>query len=164
MRLILSIFIFILLGVLTEGYYSPKVSPANILYQNHVNQKQFPKRNFTADYTNNVFSKDGKPFQFVAGEFDYFRAHPSIWRQVLRTMRAGGINVVSTYVEWALHNPNEGQYVWTGMADVVKFIEIAAEEDLLVMFRMGPYINGERSGVSSIHHFHLNYVLNFGTK
>lgn len=55
-------------------------------------------------------------------------------------MRAAGLQVVTTYVEWSLHNPKDGVYDFTGMADIEQFIQLAAEEDLLVVLRPGPYV------------------------
>lgn len=88
-----------------------------------------------------------KPFKYVGGEFHYFRALPQTWARKLRNMRAAGLNVVSTYVEWSLHNPKENSYVWDGIADLVKFITIAESEDLYVILRPGPYICAERDMV-----------------
>lgn len=93
--------------------------------------------------------KDGKPFRFVAGSFHYFRAQPQRWRDKLRAFRAAGLNAVTTYVEWFTHNPYDGQFVWDGIANVEEFIRLAAEEDLLVILRPGPYICAEREFVSS---------------
>ncbi|EDV41992.1 uncharacterized protein Dana_GF17225 [Drosophila ananassae] len=101
-------------------------------------------RTFTVDYDHNRFLKDGKPFRFIAGSFHYFRAHPDTWQRHLRTMRAAGLNAVTTYVEWSLHNPKDGVYVWNKMADLEHFIRLAVGEDLLVILRPGPYICAER--------------------
>ncbi|EDV94965.1 GH23545 [Drosophila grimshawi] len=101
-------------------------------------------RNFTVDYENDRFLKDGQPFRFISGSFHYFRAHPETWSRHLRTMRAAGLNAVTTYVEWSLHNPRDGVYVWTGIADLERFIRLAVDEDLLVILRPGPYICAER--------------------
>lgn len=106
------------------------------------------QRSFRVDYKNDRFLKDGKPFRFVAGQFDYFRTVPGKWQTILRTMRAAGLNTVSTYIQWSLHNPHDGQYVWTEMADIDYFFQLAVEEDLLVMLRSSTYISGERSMVS----------------
>lgn len=103
-----------------------------------------PQRTFRVDYANNQFLKDGQPFRFIAGSFHYFRALPQTWQRKLRTLRAAGLNAVTTYVEWSLHNPHDGQYEWRGIADLVRFIELAVEEDLLVILRPGPYICAER--------------------
>ncbi|XP_017111219.1 beta-galactosidase [Drosophila elegans] len=101
-------------------------------------------RTFTVDYDNDQFLKDGKSFRFIAGSFHYFRAHPATWQRHLRTMRAAGLNAVTTYVEWSLHNPRDGVYVWSGIADLEHFIRLAVGEDLLVILRPGPYICAER--------------------
>ncbi|BFF93460.1 beta-galactosidase [Drosophila madeirensis] len=99
---------------------------------------------FTIDHAANTFVLNGEPFRYVAGSFHYFRAVPEAWRSRLRTMRAAGLNAVDTYVEWSLHNPHDGVYNWDGMADVVKFLEIAQEEDFYIILRPGPYICAER--------------------
>lgn len=91
--------------------------------------------------------KDGQPFRFVSGEFHYFRALKETWQTKLRTLRASGLNVVATYVEWSLHNPKDGVYVWNGIADLELFIQLAAQEDLLVILRPGPYVCAERDMV-----------------
>lgn len=106
-----------------------------------------PNRTFKIDFTNNQFLMDENPFKYVGGEFHYFRALPQTWAKTLRNMRAAGLNVVSTYVEWSLHNPKDNVYVWDGIADLVKFITIAEAEDLFVILRPGPYICAERDMV-----------------
>lgn len=109
------------------------------------------ERSFRVDYEHNRFLKDDKPFRFVAGSFHYFRALPQRWREKLRTMRAAGLNAVTTYVEWSLHNSHPDQYQWDGIANVEEFVRIAAEEDLLVILRPGPYICAERDMVRDIY-------------
>ncbi|KAG5346790.1 BGAL galactosidase, partial [Acromyrmex charruanus] len=99
---------------------------------------------FHVDYENNKFLLDGKPFQYISGSFHYFRTPRQYWRDRLRKMRAAGLNAISTYVEWSLHEPEPGQFNWTGDADLVNFLNIAQEEDLLVLLRPGPYICAER--------------------
>ncbi|XP_036229202.2 beta-galactosidase [Bactrocera oleae] len=101
-------------------------------------------RNFTVDWDNDRFLKDGEPFRFIAGSFHYFRAHPDSWQRKLQTLRASGLNAVTTYVEWSLHNPKEDTYVWNGIADLENFIKLADELGLLVILRPGPYICAER--------------------
>lgn len=90
---------------------------------------------------------DGKDFQYVSGSYHYFRTVPEVWRERLRTMRAAGLNVVDTYVEWALHNPKENVYTFDGIADVESFITIAQSEGFYVILRPGPYICAERDNV-----------------
>lgn len=54
------------------------------------------QRSFTIDYDNNTFLLDGKPFQYISGSFHYFRALPESWEQILKAMRAAGLNAVTT--------------------------------------------------------------------
>lgn len=99
------------------------------------------------DYDNDRFLKDGKPFQIIAGSFHYFRALPQTWRQKLRLMRAFGLNAVTFYIDWSLHNPRDGVYNWEGIADVEHFIRLAAEEDLYAIVRPASYISAQRENV-----------------
>ncbi|XP_018406225.1 PREDICTED: beta-galactosidase-like [Cyphomyrmex costatus] len=99
---------------------------------------------FDVDYDNNQFLLDGKPFRYISGSFHYFRTPRQYWRDRLRKMRAAGLNAISTYVEWSLHEPELGQFNWNGDADLVNFLNIAQEEDLFVLLRPGPYICAER--------------------
>ncbi|KAF7389061.1 hypothetical protein HZH66_010198 [Vespula vulgaris] len=99
---------------------------------------------FAVDYTNNQFLLDGQPFRYVSGSFHYFRTPRRYWRDRLRKMRAAGFNAVSTYVEWSLHQPEVDVWNWSGDADFIEFLNLAQEENLLVLLRPGPYICAER--------------------
>lgn len=54
-----------------------------------------------------------------------------------------GLNAIETYVPWNLHEPQPGNFVFSGMLDLPKFLEIAHDLDLLVLLRPGPYICSE---------------------
>lgn len=101
-------------------------------------------RSITVDYTHDRFLLDGQPFRYISGSFHYFRAVPESWRRIIRLMKAAGLNAISTYVEWSLHNPHDGVYDWTGMADLERFVETCKEEGMFVLLRPGPYICAER--------------------
>ncbi|XP_047528127.1 CAD protein isoform X2 [Vanessa atalanta] len=92
----------------------------------------------------NDFVLDGNPFRIMSGSLHYFRLPSEYWRDRLRKLRAAGLNTVSTYVEWSSHEPEEGLYKFDGDNDIVRFIQIAAEEELYVLLRPGPYICAER--------------------
>lgn len=92
---------------------------------------------------------DGKEFQYVSGSFHYFRAVPQAWEDRLKTMRAAGLNVIDTYVEWALHNPTNNNYEFTGIADIERFLQLASDQGFYVILRPGPYICAERDNVNS---------------
>ena len=50
---------------------------------------------------------------------------------------------VQLYVPWNYHERYPGQYTWDGMADVLSFIELIQELDMIVLLRVGPYICAE---------------------
>lgn len=62
-------------------------------------------------------------------------------------MKQAGLNVLDTYVEWALHNPQDGVYDFNGIANLTHFLDIAVAEGFLVILRPGPYICAERDNV-----------------
>lgn len=101
-------------------------------------------RAITVDYENDRFLKDGEPFRYISGSFHFFRATPPNWRRIIRVMKAAGLNALSTYISWSLHNPADGEYVWDGLADLNQFLDICKEEEMFVILRPGPYIGAER--------------------
>jgi beta-galactosidase len=54
---------------------------------------------------------------------------------------------VDRYVEWSQHEPSPGHFEFSGELDLQYFIQLAQEEDLLVLLRPGPYICAERDMV-----------------
>ena len=89
------------------------------------------------------FMLDGKPLQIISGELHYERIPREYWRDRLRKARAMGLNTISTYVFWNLHEPKTGVYDFTGSLDVTAFVRIAQEEGLYVILRPGPYACAE---------------------
>ena len=49
------------------------------------------------------FYLDGREFRLLGGSFHYFRTQPAQWGDRLLKMKAAGLNVVTTYVPWNLH-------------------------------------------------------------
>ena len=86
---------------------------------------------------------NGKPYRILSGAIHYFRVVPEYWMDRLQKLKACGFNTVETYVPWNLHEPQEGEYQFEGMADLVQFIELAAELDLHVIVRPSPFICAE---------------------
>ncbi len=91
----------------------------------------------------NQFMLDSKPFRIISGAMHYFRVMPEFWRDRMKKMRACGLNTLETYTAWNLHEPEEGQFDFSGILDIEKYIKIAQEEGLHVILRPGPYICAE---------------------
>jgi beta-galactosidase len=85
------------------------------------------------------FVLDGKPLEIISGEMHYARIPREYWRDRLKKARAMGLNTVSTYVFWNVHEPTPGVYDFSGSLDVAAFIRMAQEEGLYVILRPGPY-------------------------
>ncbi|XP_021953754.1 beta-galactosidase-1-like protein 2 [Folsomia candida] len=99
---------------------------------------------------NREFTLNGRQIRIISGAIHYFRIHPALWRDRLRKLRAIGANCVETYVPWNLHEPRRGEFDFgngtndfSEFLNVRRYIEMAKEEDLLVLFRPGPYICSE---------------------
>ncbi|NCT84174.1 MAG: family 43 glycosylhydrolase [Comamonadaceae bacterium] len=87
---------------------------------------------------------DGKREMIFGGEFHPFRLpSPSLWRDVLQKMKASGLNAVAFYFSWGYHSAKPGHYDFTGIRNVERAIQMAEEEGLYVIARMGPYVNAE---------------------
>lgn len=89
------------------------------------------------------FLMDGKPFQIISGTIHYFRVVPEYWADRLKKLRAMGCNTVETYVAWNLHEPQPGEYNFSGILDIVRFIKAAQEIGLYVIVRPSPFICAE---------------------
>ena len=89
------------------------------------------------------FLLDGKPFRIISGALHYFRILPEYWEDRLTKLKACGFNTVETYTCWNLHERREGQFDFSGMLDIERFIETAEKLDLNVIVRPGPYICAE---------------------
>lgn len=68
----------------------------------------------------------------------------------MKKLRASGAIAVETYVAWNIHEPmkdiwdfGDGDHEHSAFANLPRFLEIAKEEDLLVILRPGPYITAE---------------------
>ncbi len=85
------------------------------------------------------FELDGKPFRVLAGEMHYARVPREYWRDRLRKAKAMGLNTITTYVFWNVHEPEPGVYDFTGNYDVAEFVREAQQEGLYVNLRPGPY-------------------------
>ena len=86
---------------------------------------------------------NGQPWTPVMGEFHYTRYPETEWREELLKMKAGGIDIVASYVFWIHHEEIEGQFDWAGRRDLRKFISLCGEMGLKAIVRCGPWCHGE---------------------
>ena len=89
------------------------------------------------------FLFDGKPYQIISGEMHYPRVPRAYWRDRFRMARAMGLNTITTYVFWNLHEPRPGVYDFSGQNDIAEYVREAQQEGLNVILRPGPYVCAE---------------------
>jgi beta-galactosidase len=91
----------------------------------------------------NEFLVDGVPTKLISGAVHYFRMTEKQWEDSLYNLKALGANAVETYIPWNIHEPQEGQFDFSGRHNVGKFIETAEQQGLMVILRPTPYICAE---------------------
>ena len=92
---------------------------------------------------NRYLTMDGSPWLPVMGEFHYARYPESQWEAEILKMKAGGIQIVSTYVFWIYHEEVRGRFDWSGQRNLRRFVELCAKHGLYVWVRVGPWAHGE---------------------
>lgn len=101
----------------------------------------------TIDVNNFYIIRNGKPVIPVMGEFHYSRYPAEQWEQEILKMKAGGVNIIPSYIFWNLHEPEEGNFRWDGNLNIRRFIELCKKHEMDVIVRIGPFGHGEiRSG------------------
>ena len=101
-----------------------------------------PQRH-TFTVSGHQFLMDGKPYQIISGEMHYPRIPREYWRDRLRKAHAMGLNTITTYVFWNVHEPRPGVFDFSGQNDIAEFIREAQTEGLNVILRPGPYVCAE---------------------
>ena len=86
---------------------------------------------------------DGEPWFPVMGEMHYSRVPAAEWRAELLKMKAGGVDIVATYVFWIHHEEVAGQWDWSGQRDLKAFLQTCQEVGLKAVVRCGPWCHGE---------------------
>ena len=86
---------------------------------------------------------DGAPWLPVMGEFHFSRFPRERWAEELLKMKAGGINVIATYIFWIHIEEAEGALDWSGDRDLRHFIQLCADLGLYAYPRIGPWAHGE---------------------
>lgn len=97
----------------------------------------------TLAVNNRCIERDGRPWMPVMGEFHYSRCPADEWADELHRMRAGGVDIVASYVFWNHHEAVEGRFDWSGQRDLGRFAQLARAAGLMFYLRPGPWVHAE---------------------
>ncbi|CAI9100577.1 OLC1v1037707C2 [Oldenlandia corymbosa var. corymbosa] len=97
----------------------------------------------TVSFDGRSFMINGQRKILISGSIHYPRSTPEMWPDLIKKAKAGGLDVIQTYVFWNVHEPQQGKYNFEGNADIVKFLKLAQAAGLYVHLRIGPFICAE---------------------
>ncbi|MCY2926591.1 MAG: beta-galactosidase [Planctomycetota bacterium] len=89
------------------------------------------------------FLVDGKRSWLVSGAMHSFRIPAPLWADRLIKAKRAGLNCISTYVCWNLHEPQEGRWDPQAAADLLAFIKLAGDMGLYVILQPGPFVGAD---------------------
>ncbi|MDX3751649.1 beta-galactosidase [Streptomyces sp. AK08-02] len=93
--------------------------------------------------TSRWFTRGGRPWFPVSGEFHHTRYPAGEWEEELLKMKAAGVTVVAGYLIWIHHEETEGRIRFDGDRDLRRFAELCARHGLDLVPRIGPWSHAE---------------------
>jgi len=82
-----------------------------------------------------TFRLDGRPLRLMGGALHYARIPRPYWRDRQSKLIDLGCNTVESYGFWNAHEPYPSRFEFSGMLDVVGFVELAGSMGLSVIYR-----------------------------
>lgn len=99
--------------------------------------------NIEFGFDSHCLLKNGVPWFPVMGEMHYSRYRESLWEDSLRKIKAGGLEIVSSYVIWIHHEEEKGIFRFDGCRNLRQFVALCKKIGLFVFLRLGPFVHGE---------------------
>jgi beta-galactosidase len=100
-------------------------------------------RKETFEVGNKTFLLNGQPFVIKAAEIHYPRIPREYWEHRIEMCKALGMNTICLYVFWNIHEPEEGQFDFSGNNDIAAFCKLAQKHGMYLILRPGPYVCAE---------------------
>lgn len=123
-----------------------KIAPACVLCLALLGCREKPIIN-SITWDSKGFMINGHYALFLIGGIQYYRIPPGEWEDRLRKMKGAGITMAEVYISWAFHEPEEGQFDFTGPShDLDRFLTLCDKLGIFVYIRPGPYITNETDG------------------
>ena len=144
-----KVFIFVLttligqLGFSQREYTISIPQKTNEVTTGHLNLGGSNPAGIPVEFNSFHMSVNRKPFIPIMGEIHYSRFPNQYWEEQILKMKAGGINVIATYVFWNIHEWDEGVFDWTSDKDLRAFLKLCQKHNMFTMIRIGPFCHGE---------------------
>ncbi len=106
--------------------------------------KTFP----TIEIRQGVVYLHGQPRLFISADYPYYRDDAANWKDRLERLKSLGIRVITAYIPWRHHQTDpEAAPDFRGLSapnrDVLGFLRLCADLDLLVIVKPGPFVHAE---------------------
>lgn len=95
------------------------------------------------DFDSRGFLINGKRTFIVSAGVEYARIPRAQWRDRLLRLKRAGFNAVEIYTFWNFHEPEEGQFDFTGDHDLDAFLKLVKQMGMFTIARVGPYYCAE---------------------
>lgn len=86
---------------------------------------------------------NGERMLLACGSVHYPRSTRTMWPLLLQRSKALGLNTITSYVFWNVHETSRGVYNFSGERDLGHFIDLCQQQGLAVFLRVGPYVCAE---------------------
>lgn len=143
-KLLISLFFAWGLTLQAQNSYTLSLQhQAESIQRGHLNLGGTNPQGDSIGVNSHYIEKNGSPFYPIIGEFHYSRFPKAYWEEEIQKMKAGGLNIIATYVFWNLHERQPGNFDWTNDLDLRHFLELIHKNELQAIVRVGPFCHGE---------------------
>lgn len=100
------------------------------------------------EYTSEGIFFNGKSIYFWSGEFPYYRTDSEYWEDRLIKIKESGVNFITAYIPWNLHEKEEGIYDFSGKygderCNIIKLVKLVEKLGMYFIPKPGPFICAE---------------------
>src|SRR5258706_12858759 len=90
------------------------------------------------DFDRQGFIIDGKKTFLVSAGLEYARIPHELWKDRLLRLKRAGFNCIEIYTFWNFHEPQEGQFDFSGDHDLGAFLRQVKQLGMYAIVRVGP--------------------------
>jgi len=127
----------------SKTYHLKADSVSTKTHREHLKMGGSNPQGDSISFTNYYMEFNGLPVMPVMGEFHFSRYPAKYWEEEILKMKAGGLDVIPTYVFWSIHEEEQGVFNWSGDRNLRRFVELCAKNNIWTIIRIGPFCHGE---------------------